>query len=469
MARSEGTSSPADSTGLSRSEAVTFAFGIGAVGVGVDQFTKWFAVTNLVVGEPVNLLGDWVKLSLTRNAGAAFGLGEDFTYVYTGLGLVVFALILFLVFRHVRRLPWALLAGLGLAGVTGNLVDRLTQWPGVFQGWVIDFLYVKHFATFNVADACLTITAALLIVFVLKGVPHGVDKAPQTGAADAAAPPRAAPEAGEDRLAAAEPGSEGAPEGEGVVAPEPEAERGPEAEREPEDEPGLDAEPRPEAEPEPEAQRGPEAEPEPETEWGSEAGRGPDAERGLGVGPGSEAGSWPVAGPRVETGWGSEAGPGPGPEAEPAAPTADSGPAPNGAVSDFPEWPGSGPEVEREPETGLGPEVGSRSEAGVWPEVGSGSEAEPGPDAEPGPEAEPAAEDEAPVPAKDAVPAPKGVESDFPEWPVWEDPTPGPSPDAEPAASPASLAQDAQGSDEKPDSYAPGIAVASDSWLTGTK
>jgi len=50
-----------------------------------------------------------------------------------------------------------------LAGIVGNLIDRLFREPGPFHGHVIDFLQLPHFAIFNVADMFITAAAVLVI------------------------------------------------------------------------------------------------------------------------------------------------------------------------------------------------------------------------------------------------------------------------------------------------------------------
>jgi signal peptidase II len=135
----------------------------------LDQVTKALAVRWLTPGEPVRLLGGWFQLRLSRNPGAAFSLGEDFTLVFTTLAAAVLVAGTWWAVRRVRSRWWSVLVGLGLAGVAGNLTDRLVRPPGVFRGHVVDFLFVRHFATFNVADACLTVAAACLILAVARG------------------------------------------------------------------------------------------------------------------------------------------------------------------------------------------------------------------------------------------------------------------------------------------------------------
>jgi signal peptidase II len=94
------------------------------------------------------------------------------TAVFAVLALVVVVLAIWWAARRVGRRSWAIVVGLGLAGALGNLIDRLVEPPGLLRGHVVDFIYLRHFATFNVADASLTTAAGLMILFVLRGVDY---------------------------------------------------------------------------------------------------------------------------------------------------------------------------------------------------------------------------------------------------------------------------------------------------------
>lgn len=134
-----------------------------------DQVTKHFAVQELA-GEPdVKVLGELLQLHLTYNPGAAFSLGTDFTVALTCLAIVA----TFVVLWFSRRLGssiWAVGLGLILAGIDGNLTDRLLRDPSPFRGHVIDFLMLPNWPVFNVADMCINVGAALVILQVFRGI-----------------------------------------------------------------------------------------------------------------------------------------------------------------------------------------------------------------------------------------------------------------------------------------------------------
>ena len=135
---------------------------------GLDQFTKHLAVDRLTVGQPVEVIPGLVWLSLHFNPGAAFSMGTQFTVVLSVLALGVLAGLLAFAAPRVRS--WLAAVGIGwlIAGVAGNLTDRLFRDPGPFLGHVVDFIAVRGFAIFNVADMCITAAAILLIIWSFR-------------------------------------------------------------------------------------------------------------------------------------------------------------------------------------------------------------------------------------------------------------------------------------------------------------
>jgi signal peptidase II len=148
------------------------ALGIGLVGLAVDQATKIVAVRELTDREPVEVVGEVLRLVLVYNPGAAFGAGASITPVITVIAIVATCVVLWQMTK-VRHLGWAVALGLLLAGVLGNLTDRLLRDPGPFRGHVVDFLALPNWPVFNVADMCINVAGVLLVVLLLRGV--GVD------------------------------------------------------------------------------------------------------------------------------------------------------------------------------------------------------------------------------------------------------------------------------------------------------
>lgn len=135
----------------------------------LDVLTKQLAVRHLTPGERVPLVGDLLQLTLVRNPGAAFNTGVRFTYLLSALAVTAVIVVL-IVSRRVTHSGWALAFGLLLAGVGGNLTDRITRDPGPFRGHVVDFLELPHWPVFNVADICIDTAAGLMILLSIRGI-----------------------------------------------------------------------------------------------------------------------------------------------------------------------------------------------------------------------------------------------------------------------------------------------------------
>jgi signal peptidase II len=135
----------------------------------LDQATKVWAVANLAPGESKPLLGDLLQLTLTRNPGAAFSTATGATQVLSVVAIVAFVTVIVLS-RRIASPLWAVGMGSLLAGISGNLTDRLLRAPGPFRGHVIDFLQLPHWPIFNVADICINIAAGVIILQAIRGI-----------------------------------------------------------------------------------------------------------------------------------------------------------------------------------------------------------------------------------------------------------------------------------------------------------
>lgn len=135
-----------------------------------DQGAKILVLANLEVNETVPFIGELLQLHLVKNAGAAFSLGSNSTWVFAIIAsVVVVGLVVFS--RRIRSLRWAAVFGLLLGGTLGNLSDRLFREPGFGVGHVVDFLQLYAFpAIFNVADIGITSAMVLFIVLTVRGV-----------------------------------------------------------------------------------------------------------------------------------------------------------------------------------------------------------------------------------------------------------------------------------------------------------
>lgn len=176
-ARGTSLSDPNEPTGtvdeapapVRRPRLQALAVAVAVAGLAVDQITKTIAVDRLAGRPDVQVVGELLQLHLTFNPGAAFSTGTGFTTALSCVAIVATFVVAWLV-RRVGTPLWALSMGLLLAGITGNLGDRLFRAPGPLRGHVVDFLMLPNWPVFNVADICITAAAVGIVLQTFRGI-----------------------------------------------------------------------------------------------------------------------------------------------------------------------------------------------------------------------------------------------------------------------------------------------------------
>ncbi len=143
--------------------------GVALLVLALDVVTKIIAVKELTNRAPIRLLGGFLKLTESRNPGAAFSLGTSLTLLYSVIAVTVIIVIL-RTSRRIRSLPWAITLGLLLGGATGNLSDRIFRSPGLFRGWVVDWIQLPHWPVFNLADSAIVCGGILAVLLSARGL-----------------------------------------------------------------------------------------------------------------------------------------------------------------------------------------------------------------------------------------------------------------------------------------------------------
>jgi signal peptidase II len=143
--------------------------GVAVFVLALDIVTKVTVVATLSNRPPIRLLGGFLKLRVDRNPGAAFSFGPSLTILFSLIAITVIVVIL-RSSRRIRSLPWAITLGLLLGGATGNLVDRIFRSPGVFRGWVVDWIQVPHWPVFNLADSAIVCGGILAVLLSARGI-----------------------------------------------------------------------------------------------------------------------------------------------------------------------------------------------------------------------------------------------------------------------------------------------------------
>jgi signal peptidase II len=142
---------------------------VAVLAYATDQVTKRIALDVLGDGQSRPLLGDFLRLKLIGNPGAALSLGAGNTWVMTIIAAVVLVAIIF-VARDLGSRAWAVALGALLGSALGNLTDRFVRPPGGGQGHVVDFLDYNGLFIGNVADIWIVSAAILIVLLAILGI-----------------------------------------------------------------------------------------------------------------------------------------------------------------------------------------------------------------------------------------------------------------------------------------------------------
>jgi len=136
----------------------------------LDQITKNLVLRFIDPSDPHIIIPDFFTLVHVTNNGAAFGSFQNNNGFFVALSCVALVIVTVLLLRPEPNDPWRRVAlGLLLAGVLGNLTDRL------MHGHVIDFLlfnlhlpFANPWPAFNVADSCICIAVVCFLVYSFR-------------------------------------------------------------------------------------------------------------------------------------------------------------------------------------------------------------------------------------------------------------------------------------------------------------
>jgi signal peptidase II len=132
----------------------------------LDQWTKHLVLRFVSPEEPHIIISNFFHLVNVTNTGAAFGsFRNNNTFFIAISSLAGFVVLALLVRRRARDLWGDISLALLLAGILGNLTDRL------LYGHVIDFLlfdlhvrFAHPWPAFNVADSCISVAVVCFVI-----------------------------------------------------------------------------------------------------------------------------------------------------------------------------------------------------------------------------------------------------------------------------------------------------------------
>lgn len=166
--------------------ALAAMLGALCAGLAADLWTKHLAFSTLVIPPvrvqpdgtivlttrpPVRFIPGFLHFEATANPGAVFGIGAGRRTLFVGVSVGAIAFLLWLFAHSGRQRLYQITLGMLLAGVTGNLYDRLAL------GYVRDMIHMLFFGRdvfpwiFNVADVLLCTGVALMMMYSIFSRP----------------------------------------------------------------------------------------------------------------------------------------------------------------------------------------------------------------------------------------------------------------------------------------------------------
>jgi signal peptidase II len=138
---------------------------IAAAVFALDRWTKSIVSTNFVPGESAIAIPHLLWWTYVQNTHGAFGMFGSQPALLIGLALVVLGLFAY-AFRDAVSSSIVVRAAFGaiVGGAAGNIIDRIQHQ------YVVDFIDFKTIwpNVFNVADSCITVGVAVLILSSLR-------------------------------------------------------------------------------------------------------------------------------------------------------------------------------------------------------------------------------------------------------------------------------------------------------------
>jgi signal peptidase II len=140
--------------------ATSFALAAAAVlALALDQYTKNLVATTFEPGESRIAIPHILYWTFVQNFHGAFGLFGSQIWLLVGMAVAVLAVFWF-AFREAAAQSVLVRVAFGaiVGGAIGNIIDRF------HYGFVVDFIDLRWWPVFNVADSCITVGVGLLLL-----------------------------------------------------------------------------------------------------------------------------------------------------------------------------------------------------------------------------------------------------------------------------------------------------------------
>jgi signal peptidase II len=128
-----------------------------------DYIIKLKVKNNMNVGESINVVGNFFKITYIQNNGAAFGMLQEQQNLFLIVGFITIVFLVNLFLKTEDKIT-KIAISMVIGGAIGNIVDR------ILYGYVVDMFDFNGVWSyiFNFADICVVLGVALLTLGIIR-------------------------------------------------------------------------------------------------------------------------------------------------------------------------------------------------------------------------------------------------------------------------------------------------------------
>ena len=128
-----------------------------------DQLSKLYIINNFYYGESIAIIDNILHITYVKNTGAAFGILKGKSEIFILITIVIITSLLYYRFKCTEKEIFMDMAlALIIGGAIGNLIDRIRL------KYVVDFIDLRVWPVFNIADSAVVVGAFLLIIYIYR-------------------------------------------------------------------------------------------------------------------------------------------------------------------------------------------------------------------------------------------------------------------------------------------------------------
>ena len=132
------------------------------VTLGLDQWTKWAVVKAIPLNGRVEMIKHFFYITYVQNTGAGFSMFAQAGMGFFALLTIVALAAIIYMFIKTEDPRYQICLSLVFSGALGNFIDRMVL--GYVRDYFSFYIFGYPFPVFNVADICITVGIALILL-----------------------------------------------------------------------------------------------------------------------------------------------------------------------------------------------------------------------------------------------------------------------------------------------------------------